>query len=176
MSERTTKASLPSITARPSAAEKARFTWLADRAGMSESELALLAIRSFIDPDGKTPPSITQAMERLAATDRMTIRLRPGDGTTIAHRAAARGIKVSAYVAALVRSHVRASPPFLPPSSPRSSRAWRSWGDSDTPWIDWSVVTPLRPPTGRRCGRTLPAFNSFLRGSSGRPLPSPELR
>ena len=112
MSERTTKASLPSITARPSAAEKARFTWLADRAGMSESELALLAIRSFIDPDGKTPPTITHAMERLAATDRMTIRLRPGDGTTIAQRAAARGMKASAYVAALVRSHVRASPPL----------------------------------------------------------------
>jgi hypothetical protein len=112
MSEPTTKAPLPSITARTSAAEKARFTWLAERAGMSESALALLAIRSLIDPDGKAPPTITQAMERLAATDRMTIRLRPGDGTTIARRAAARGMKASAYVAALVRAHVRASPPL----------------------------------------------------------------
>lgn len=112
MTERSAKASLPSITARPSAAEKTRFRALAMRAGMSESALALIAIRSLLDPDGKSPPMASASMERLAATDRITIRLRPGDGTTIAQRAAARGMKVSAYLAALVRAHVQANPPL----------------------------------------------------------------
>lgn len=112
MSEQSAKAALPSITARPTAAEKARFRALAMRAGMSESALALVAIRRLLDPDGKSPPTTSIAMERLAATDRITIRLRPGDGETIAQRAAARGMKVSAYLAALVRAHVQANPPL----------------------------------------------------------------
>lgn len=112
MTERAAKASLPSITARPSVAEKAHFRSLATRAGMSESALALAAIRSLLDPDCNTPQTTTSAMERLAATDRITIRLRPGDGATIARRAAARGMKASAYLAALVRAHLRASPPL----------------------------------------------------------------
>lgn len=112
MTEPAAKVSLPTITARPSAAEKARFRSLAMRAGMSESALALVAIRALLDPDGKTPQTMTTAMERLAATDRITIRLRPGDGTTIAQRAAARGMKASAYLAALVRAHLRANPPL----------------------------------------------------------------
>ena len=112
MTERAVKASLPSITARPSAAEKARFRSLAMRAGMSESALALVAIRGLLDPDGKTPQTTTSATERLAASDRITIRLRPGDGATIAQRAAARGMKASAYLAALVRAPLRANPPL----------------------------------------------------------------
>ena len=111
MTERAAKVSLPSITARPSASEKERFRSLALRAGMSESALALVAIRNVLDPDGKTPPTMTSAMERLAATDRITIRLRPGDGATIAKRAAARGMRASAYLAALVRAHLRVNPP-----------------------------------------------------------------
>lgn len=112
MMERTAKPSLPSITARPSAAEKARFRELARCAGMSESALALVVIRTLLDPDGKPPLTTTTATERLAATDRITIRLRPGDGATITQRAAARGMKVSAYLAALVRAHVQANPPL----------------------------------------------------------------
>lgn len=111
MTDRVVKASLPSITARPSAAEKARFTWLAERAGMSESALALMAIRNLLDPEGKTPLTPT-GTPRAAATDRITIRLRPGDGAAIARRAVARGLKISAYVAALARAHVRADPPL----------------------------------------------------------------
>ena len=112
MIERTTTPSLPSITARPSAAEKARFKDLAMRAGVSESALALIAIRTLLDRDGKPQQATTTAMECVAATDRITIRLRPGDGATIAQRATARGMKASAYLAALVRAHVQANPPL----------------------------------------------------------------
>ena len=92
MIEQTAKPSLPSITARPSAAEKARFSELAMRAGMSESALALVAIRTLLDADGRQSQTATTAMDRLAATDRVTIRLRPGDGATITQLATARGM------------------------------------------------------------------------------------
>jgi hypothetical protein len=106
----------PSITARPSADEKARFAWLAERAGMSESALALMAIRSMMNPDGKAlPATAATAPTRVRATDRITVRLRPGDGAAIAHRAARRGVKASTYLAALARAHVAANPPLAAP-------------------------------------------------------------
>jgi hypothetical protein len=112
MTCRSARSPLPSITARPSAAEKARFTRLAERAGMSESALALMAIRAVLDPDRKAPSAATPATGTGAATDRVTIRLRPGDGAAIARRAAQRGMKVSTYLAALARAHVAANPPL----------------------------------------------------------------
>lgn len=111
MKDRAAKAPpLPSITARPPAVEKARFAWLAERAGMSESALALVAIRKLFDDAPSTPSNSGPA--RLAATDRITIRLRPGDGSAIARRAAERGMKASGYLAALVRAHLRTKPPL----------------------------------------------------------------
>ncbi len=102
----------PSITARPSAEEKARFTWLAERAGMSESALALMAIRAVLEPDGRVPTPTPAAADSGAASDRITIRLRPGDGAAIARRAAQRGMKASTYLAALARAHVGVNPPL----------------------------------------------------------------
>src|SRR5207302_913255 len=83
-----------------SAAEKTRFATLAHAAGISESRLALMAIRAFVDEDGRTqgPPAHDPAAERVRATDRITIRLRPGDGAVIARRAAERGMKTSTYL------------------------------------------------------------------------------
>ena len=49
---------------------------------------------------------------RFSATDRITIRLRPGDGEWITHRAAQRGMKRSAYLSALVRAHIAQNPPL----------------------------------------------------------------
>jgi hypothetical protein len=103
---------LPSITARPTPAEKKRFTELAAARGLSESELAMIAIRSLLESNtavmiGPTPPVTTKE----AATDRITIRLRPGDRHNINDRAARRGMKTSAYLAALARAHIAAKPP-----------------------------------------------------------------
>jgi hypothetical protein len=100
---------LLSITARPTADEKRRFAELASSRGMSESTLALIGIRSLLDSNG--PPA--RWVEKAApATDRITIRLRPGDHETIARRAAQRGMKASTYLAALIRAHVAANPPL----------------------------------------------------------------
>jgi hypothetical protein len=103
---------LPSITARPSPNEKERFTALAARAGISESALALIAIRDVLDPDAKPIGESEPPPASGPAKDRITIRLRPGDGASIARRAAQRGMKSSAYVAALVRAHVARNPPW----------------------------------------------------------------
>jgi hypothetical protein len=100
---------LPSITIRLSPREKEWFATLARSRGVSESTLALSTIRSIGD-SGCLDPYATGP--RTPATDRITIRLRPGDGETIDRRAAQRGMKPSAYLAALVRAHVAASPPL----------------------------------------------------------------
>jgi hypothetical protein len=64
---RSARSPLPSITARPSAAEKIRFARLADAAGMSESALALMAIRAVLSPDGQTSQEALSAAEREAS-------------------------------------------------------------------------------------------------------------
>lgn len=113
MSCRATRTTLVSITARASAVEKARCTNLAHAVGISESRLALIAIRAFVGEDGRTQgPAYDTTTESIRATDRITIRLRPGDGAVIARRAAERDMKASTYLAAMARAHIATDPPL----------------------------------------------------------------
>ena len=105
-------ARIPSITARPTLAEKERFAKLAASSGVSESALALIAIRALLESTDPSASTTAPESARQAATDRITIRLRPGDGRAINQRAAQRGMRASTYLAALVRAHVAASPPL----------------------------------------------------------------
>jgi len=109
MTSRAARTPLPSITVRLSARDKEWFSTLARSRGVSESALALSVIRSIPD-SGCLDPNATGP--RAPATDRMTIRLRPGDGQAIARRASERDMKPSAYVAALVRAHLATNPPL----------------------------------------------------------------
>jgi hypothetical protein len=109
LSCRSSPSPLPSITVRVSADEKKWFSTLARSRGVSESTLALSALRS-IEDSGCLDPFATGA--RTPATDRITIRLRPGDGQAVARRAAQRGMKPSSYLAGLVRAHLAANPPL----------------------------------------------------------------
>lgn len=102
----------PSITARPTPDEKRRFAEIATRIGISESTLALIAIRAFLDSNNASVSAPAPDVGNRAATDRITIRLRPGDGQAINQRAARRGMKSSTYLAALVRAHIAANPPL----------------------------------------------------------------
>jgi hypothetical protein len=104
------KASAPSITARPTPQEKRLFAAIAAKRQLSESTLALIAIRSLIDSD--VPGLRANTSSSGPALDRLTIRLRPGDRLAIRRRAAERRMKDSAYIAALVRGHVAANPPL----------------------------------------------------------------
>jgi hypothetical protein len=103
---------IPTITARPSREEKARFVELAARLGVSESTLALNAIRLLLDSNPPTSYVPQPMAARDPATDRITIRLRPGDADAILDRATRRGFKLSAYIAALVRAHLTHNPPL----------------------------------------------------------------
>src|SRR5271165_1775927 len=104
------KSTTPSITARPTPQEKRSFAEVAAKLRVSESTLALIAIRTLLDSDVPDLPPRTSSSN--PAVDRITIRLRPGDRLAIRHRAAERRMKDSAYVAGLVRGHVGANPPF----------------------------------------------------------------
>ena len=100
------KATAPSITARPTPQEKRLFAAVAAQRQVSESTLALIAIRAWLDsqsPDLPPNPSSSGP-----ALDRITIRLRPGDRLAIRHRASERRMKDSGYIAALVREIGRA--------------------------------------------------------------------
>jgi hypothetical protein len=104
------KSIAPTITARPTPEEKRLFTALAAQRHISESTLALIAIRAWLD--AQSPDLLPHPSSSGPALDRITIRLRPGDRLAIRHRAAERRIKDSAYIAALVRGHVAANPPL----------------------------------------------------------------
>ena len=111
MSNNGSASRLPSITARPTPAEKERFAKLAASRGMSESTLALIAIRSLLDCN-EVSETNAPSTRRERSTDRITIRLRPGDRRVINERANRRDMKASTYLAALVRAHIATNPPL----------------------------------------------------------------
>jgi hypothetical protein len=81
------RAFLPSITARRSAEDKAGFASLAARARLSESTLPLIAIRNVLGLEHETTSEAGSPSVHGAATDRITIKLRPRDGVSIAQLA-----------------------------------------------------------------------------------------
>ena len=89
-----------------------RFASVAAARGMSEAALALSAIRAAIGTGSASSCEPQLGDARVSAADRITIRLRPGDGEWITHRAAQRGMKRSAYLSALVRAHIAQHPPL----------------------------------------------------------------
>jgi len=99
---------LPTITVRLLPEEKRQFAELAASRGLSECALAVAMLRASVIAGAPSVLDIASASPREAATDRITIRLRPGDGAALEARAARRRMKTSTYLAALVRSHIAA--------------------------------------------------------------------
>ena len=110
MSDASAPGTGPTITIRVPLEEKALFSELAEKHGVSESALALRGVRWLLDCADRRPPHPVQ--EAGPATDRITIRLRPGDGRGITIRASRRAMKPSAYLAGLVRAHIALDPPI----------------------------------------------------------------
>ena len=90
---------------------KGQFATLAASRGLSESKLLGLLIDSVLE---RNPVDAAHDMRprELEEEDRITLRLRPGDGQWLRLRAQARGMKFTTYAAALIRAHVRANPPM----------------------------------------------------------------
>ena len=114
MSSDKSSSRVPSITVRPSLEEKRLFAALAEKRGISESKLALIAVRSLIRDNAPSEFALDGSMPVIdPGTDRLTIRLRPGDLRAVAQRAACRKVRPSKYVAMLVRGHLLSNPPLV---------------------------------------------------------------
>jgi hypothetical protein len=88
-----------------------QFAGLAAYHGLSQSAL----LRRLIDTVlAANPPQASPTLSVLPtpAPQKLTVRLRPGDGALLARRAAARGVRTSTYVTLLLRAHLRANPPL----------------------------------------------------------------
>ncbi len=101
-----------SITAWPDSEKKARFAALAASRGLSQSKLLGLVIDAVLARNPVDSPAKESRGSRAGWGDRVSLRLRPGDGKILRRRAQARGMKYSTYAAALIRAHLRASPPM----------------------------------------------------------------
>ena len=100
-----------SITAWPTRDQKAGFAALAVSRGLSESRLLGLLIDSVLERNAVDTVG-DERQEEAGEGDRITLRLRPGDGQWLRLRAEKRGMKYTTYAAALIRAHVRADPPM----------------------------------------------------------------
>lgn len=95
------------ITARVPSDTKERFVAVARHQGVSESDLlrrlvdtALVAVSAVRRPD-------PQPVEPVAASGKISVRLRPDDLVLLRERASARQIPTARYVTLLIRSHLR---------------------------------------------------------------------
>lgn len=102
---------------RTSSETKARFAALAAQQGLTESALLALLIDKVVaaNTPSEDVDSAHQTQTRDCASDRLTLRLRPGDRPLADAMAAARRMKTSSYLAMLVRTHVRGAP-VMPPA------------------------------------------------------------
>ena len=100
-----------SITAWPGPEKKARFAALAASRGMSQSRLLGLVIDAVLARN-RVDSVVEEPTHRPGRGDKVSLRLRPGDGKLLRQRAVARGMRFSTYAAALIRAHLRASPPM----------------------------------------------------------------
>ena len=90
---------------------KGQFAALAASRGLSESKLLGLLIESVLERNPVEEAS-DQCQSGADVGDRITLRLRPGDGKSLRVRAQRRGMKYTSYAAALIRAHVRIDPPM----------------------------------------------------------------
>ena len=99
------------ITAWATPERKGQFAALAASRRLSESKLLGLLIESVLkrNPVDEAGDDRNGEAEEV---DRITLRLRPGDGKWLRLRAQRRGMKYTTYGAALIRAHVRANPPM----------------------------------------------------------------
>lgn len=94
------------IAMRASSETKQRFAELAASRGLSASALLRLLIHTVLADQAPAPRESMPSR----ASDRLTLRLRPGDRALAETRAAARRMKTSSYLVMLIRAHLRAAP------------------------------------------------------------------
>lgn len=109
------------LSTRASVQTKANFAVLATRQGLTESALLALLVEKVVDQNSSSVAlAATEVLTAVdsksgCATDRLTLRLRPGDRALADARASARRMKTASYLSMLVRTHVRGVP-VMPPA------------------------------------------------------------
>jgi predicted DNA binding CopG/RHH family protein len=98
------------VRCRVSAETKALLQNLAAREHLTESALVRQLIETLVR--SSSPLAESDAQERGARGERMSVRLAPDDRQLLAKRATARGMPSATYVAVLVRSHLRKLTPL----------------------------------------------------------------
>jgi len=93
------------------AEKKARFAALAGSRGLSQSGLLGLMVDAVL---ARNPldAAVEELHGRGGQGDRVSLRLRRGDGKLLRQRAQVRGMKYTTYAAVLIRSHLRVHPPM----------------------------------------------------------------
>jgi hypothetical protein len=91
---------------------KARFAELAKRHGLSESAMLRRVVESTLLAALGPSMSLPEPVEPVAASGRISVRLRDGDLVLLRERARGRQMPTSTYVSLLVRSHLRAVTPL----------------------------------------------------------------
>jgi hypothetical protein len=88
---------------------KRRFAGLALQHDKTESRLLLDLVDAVLQRNGE---AACDEVDREGCSERLSLRLRPGDRDLLAARAAARRMKVASYAVALIRAHVRRQAPL----------------------------------------------------------------
>jgi hypothetical protein len=102
------------ISARVTAVTKARFVTLARGQGLSESALLKRLINAAVLASEVVESEIIAPTEKLPASGKISVRLRPDDHLLLRERARARCVPTGTYVSFLIRSHLRVLAPLLP--------------------------------------------------------------
>lgn len=97
----------PLLAARTPPGLKLRFESLAFSQGKSASRLLNEIVESVVE---RSPTDVAAPEE--GASERISVRLRPGDRELLNARAAGRSMKAGSYVSMLVRAHVRGNAPL----------------------------------------------------------------
>lgn len=95
--------------------KKEQFSALAKARGMSETALLEVLVDHVLGTNPSSEAAVSEAdrsTDEGASTERVTLRLRPGDRPLVEQRAAARNMKAATYLVALIRSHVRGQAPL----------------------------------------------------------------
>lgn len=88
-----------------------RFEALARRRGVDVPTLLRQLVGDALEADAAASMDAGELVSIVdARIERLTVRLRPGDGALLRDRAEARGLKPSTYLAHLVRGHLRQAP------------------------------------------------------------------
>ncbi len=99
------------LLTRVSSETKQRFTALARHQGLSESALLARMVDASLVSVGAAPPPV-EAVEPVAASGRISVRLLPDDLLWVRERAVSRSLPTSTYISLLVRAHLRSLAPL----------------------------------------------------------------